>query len=48
MKRDDYLHIRINTELKEQIRLIAEEEGRSLSNFVESLLKDAVKGYIKG
>ena len=41
------LHIRISPELKEQLQAAADAENRTLSNFVENLLKEAVKETAK-
>ena len=34
------LHMKIEADLKEQLRQLAEQENRSLSNLVEKVLKD--------
>ena len=34
------LHMKIEGDLKEQLRQLAEQESRSLSNLVEKVLKD--------
>lgn len=34
------LHMKIESDLKEQLRQLAEQESRSLSNLVEKVLKD--------
>lgn len=37
------LHLRISPELKEKLQAAAEAENRTVSNYVENLLKEAVK-----
>ncbi len=41
--KDSILHIRINKELLERLRTIALIENRTLSNLVETILKDYLK-----
>lgn len=41
------LHIRISPELKEELQAAADAENRTLSNYVENLLKEAVKEKAK-
>lgn len=37
------LTIRLSPELKEQLQLAAEAENRSVSNFLECIIKEALK-----
>lgn len=37
--KDDYIKIRISKELKDIAKSMAEEDGRSMSNFLEQLIK---------
>jgi len=41
--KDSILHIRINAELKQEAIDKAKQENRTLSNLVETLLKDYLK-----
>lgn len=41
------LHLRISPELKEKLQAAAEAENRTVSNYVEKLLKEAVKEKAK-
>ena len=41
--KDSILHIRINAELKKEAIDKAKQENRTLSNLVETLLKDYLK-----
>ena len=36
----EILHMKINKELKERLRLLAEQDGRNLSNLVQKVLSD--------
>lgn len=40
--RNDMLHIRLSTELKDQLKEIAESQNRSVTNLVETVLKHYV------
>jgi antitoxin component of RelBE/YafQ-DinJ toxin-antitoxin module len=40
--KDNYLHIRITEDLKEQARKTAESDGRDLSNWILWLIKQAI------
>lgn len=41
------LHMKIEADLKEQLRQLAEKENRSLSNLVEKVLKDYAEQHKK-
>lgn len=43
MAKTERLYIRLTPELKEQIQAAAEAEGRSISNYVEHLITQALK-----
>lgn len=43
MSKTERLYIRLTPELKEQIRTAAEAEGRSVSNYIEHLITQALK-----
>lgn len=43
MTKTDRLQIRITPELKAKLQQLAEAEGRSVSNYVEQLIKKAVE-----
>lgn len=43
MTKTERLQIRISPELKERLRVLAEAEGRTISNYVEQLIKAAVE-----
>lgn len=43
MNKTERLYIRLTPELKEQIRAAAEAEGRSVSNYIEYLITQALK-----
>lgn len=43
MTKTDRLQIRITPELKVKIQQLAEAEGRSVSNYVEQLIKKAIE-----
>lgn len=42
MTKTDRLQIRITPELKAKLQQLAEAEGRSVSNYVEQLIKKAI------
>lgn len=42
MAKTERLQIRISPELKEQLQRLAEAEGRTVSNYVEQLIKAAL------
>lgn len=42
MSKTDRLNIRISPELKEQLQALADAENRTLSNYVEQLIINAV------
>lgn len=42
-KKSTCLTIRISEELKEQLRQAAEAENRSISNFLENIVRQALK-----
>lgn len=46
MAKTERLQIRITPELKQQLQQLAEAEGRTVSNYIEYLIKSAVK--VKG
>jgi predicted transcriptional regulator len=37
---NEILHMKINKELKDRLRLLAEQDGRNLSNLVNKVLAD--------
>ena len=43
MAKTDRLVIRITPELKSQLQAAAESDGRSVSNYIEKLIKEAIK-----
>lgn len=42
MTKTDRLQIRITPEMKTQLQALAEAEGRTVSNYVEQLIKSAL------
>ncbi len=40
---DDYIKIRISSELKEKIKQAAEKDGRSMSNFIIQTVRDKLE-----
>lgn len=43
MSKSERIYIRITPELKEQLQKKAEAENRSVTNYIESLIKQAMK-----
>jgi antitoxin component of RelBE/YafQ-DinJ toxin-antitoxin module len=43
MAKDSYMHIRINSELKEQAQKLAEADGRNLSGWVTWLIRKEIE-----
>ena len=43
MAKDSYMHIRINSELKEQAKKLAEADGRDLTNWVTWLIRKEIE-----
>lgn len=43
MAKTDRLVIRITPDLKSQLQAAAEADGRSVSNYIEKLIKEAIK-----
>ena len=43
MIKTERLNIRISPELKEQLQALADAEGRTVSNYVERLIMEAVE-----
>jgi uncharacterized protein (DUF1778 family) len=43
MAKTERLEIRLTPELKEQLQAAAEAENRTISNYVENLIKQALK-----
>lgn len=39
----EVIRLRIAPELKEQLRSLAEADGRTMSNYIEMLIKKAIK-----
>jgi hypothetical protein len=37
---NEILHMKINKELKDRLRLLAEQDGRNLSNLIQKVLSD--------
>jgi len=51
MNKTDRLQVRITPELKEKLQALADAENRSISNYVENLIKkelDKVEGIYNG
>lgn len=47
MRKNSYLHIRINDDLKKQISKIADERKLTFSNIMHQVMVDIIKGKIK-
>lgn len=43
MTKTDRLQIRITPELKQKLQALADAEGRTISNYIEQLIKNAIK-----
>lgn len=43
MAKTERIYLRLTPELKEKIRAAAEAEGRSISNYIEHLITQALK-----
>lgn len=43
MPKTDRLEVRLSPDLKEKLQSAAEKEGRSVSNYVENLIRKAMK-----
>jgi predicted DNA-binding protein len=43
MKKSDRLYIRISPELKAKLQQLADADGRSVSNYIEQLIKAAIE-----
>ena len=43
MAKDSYMHIRINSELKEQAQKLAEADGRDLTNWITWLIRKEIE-----
>ncbi len=43
MSKTERIHIRITPELKEQLQAAADAENRTVTNFIENLIKQALK-----
>ena len=43
MAKTERLQIRISPELKAQLQKLADEDGRTVSNYIEQLIKKAVE-----
>ncbi len=43
MAKTDRIYIRITPELKEQLQAAADAENRTITNYVENLIKQALK-----
>lgn len=41
--KSDVIRLRISPDLKEKLRTLAEADGRTMSNYVEMLIREAVK-----
>jgi predicted DNA-binding protein len=39
MKKSDYMQIRISPELKDRLKLLAEADNRTVSSYIETLIK---------
>lgn len=42
MQKSDYIYIRVTPELKKQIKKAAESDNRTLSSYIETVLKRAL------
>ena len=47
MIKTERLQIRISPELKAQLQQLADADGRTISNYVEKLIKDAIEKQSK-
>jgi predicted DNA-binding protein len=47
MKKSDYMQIRISPELKARLKLLAEADNRTVSSYVETLIKREAEKYAK-
>ena len=47
MTKTERLQIRISPDLKEQLQRLAEAENRTVSNYVEQLIRAAIEGKSK-
>ena len=43
MAKTELIHLRVSAELKEKIKSAAEEENRTTTNYIENLVKQALK-----
>lgn len=43
MSKSERLNIRISPELKQQLQRLAEAEGRTVSNYIENLIREKLK-----
>lgn len=43
MAKTERIYIRLTPELKEQLRIAAKAENRSLTNYIENLIKQALE-----
>lgn len=43
MNKTERLQIRISPELKEQLQALADAESRTVSNYIEKLIKDEIE-----
>lgn len=43
MNKSETIRLRITPELKKQIQKLAESENRTMSNYIENLLKNAIQ-----
>ena len=48
MAKTELIHLRVSTELKEQLKTAAESENRTVTNYIENLVKQALKKQKKG
>lgn len=47
MNKSETIRLRITPELKKQIQKLAESENRTMSNYIENLLKNAIQKNAK-
>lgn len=43
MSKTERIYIRITPEFKEQLQKVAEAENRTITNYIENLIKEAIK-----
>ncbi len=43
MSKTERIYIRVTLEVKEQLQKVAEAENRTITNYIENLIKEAIK-----